>query len=543
MKKLISILLIIFSLLLISRQALSLPNCSGVYESSWNNCIGVWTNWLGAKYVGEFKDGSKSGQGTITFSNGEEYIGQWVDDKRNGQGAVTLPAGEKYFGEWQNGKYNGQGTITFPNGEKYVGQWIDNKRNGKGSVTFSNGQRYDGQWKDDTYNGQGTIILSTGEKYVGQWSGNKRNGQGTNTFVNGSIYIGEWQNDTFNGQGSITFPSGEEYVGQWRSDQRNGQGTITLPTGEKYVGQWSGNKRNGQGTNTFPDGSMYIGEWRDDRYFGQGTTFNQYGVKTQEGVWKDGVFQYAKSIDVPDNAYLSGDGWKCNSGFTQSGNSCIQNSLDDKNYFTSSGSGFAITPDGYVITNYHVIKGCTEVKIHDRDKIIPSAIIVFDPNNDIALLKGNFKPRSFYPLSRSTPSLLTNVYVAGHPFGQDISSSVKVTKGIVSSLRGLENNFSNLQIDAALQPGNSGGPIINNKGNVIGVAVAKLDLDKIVEEYGVVPENVNFGVKANVVINIMESENIKLPSPNKEVMSTSELGAMITDGTYYLSCLIGDGTN
>ena len=543
MKKLISILLIIFSLLLVNRQALSLTNCPGVYDSSWNNCIGVWTNWLGAKYVGEFKDGSKSGQGTITLSNGEEYIGQWIDDKRNGQGAVTLPAGEKYFGEWRNGKYNGQGTITFPNGEKYVGQWIDNKRNGKGSVTFSNGQRYDGQWKDDTYNGQGTIILSTGEKYVGQWSGNKRNGQGANTYVNGSMYIGEWQNDTFNGQGSITFPSGEEYVGQWRSDQRNGQGTITLPTGEKYVGQWSGNKRNGQGTNTFPDGSMYIGEWRDDRYFGQGTTFNQYGVKTQEGVWKDGVFQYAKSIDVPDNAYLSGDGWKCNSGFTQSGNSCIQNSLDFKNYFTSSGSGFAVTPDGFVITNYHVIKGCKEVKIHDKDEIIPSAILVFDPINDIALLKGNFRPRSFYPLSRSTPSLLTNIYVAGHPFGQDISSSVKVTKGIVSSLTGLENNFSNLQIDAALQPGNSGGPIINDKGNVIGVAVAKLDLDKIVEEYGVVPENVNFGVKANVVINIMESENIKLPSPNKEVMSTSELGEMITDGTYYLSCLIGDGTN
>ena len=77
---------------------------------------------------------------------------------------------------------------------------------------------------------------------------------------------------------------------------------------------------------------------------------------------------------------------------------------------------------------------------------------------------------------------------------------------------------------------------MNNKGNVIGVAVSKLNLDKIVEDYGVVPENVNFGVKSNVVINIMESENIKLPKPNLNSLAMSDLSEMITDGTYYLSC-------
>ena len=77
---------------------------------------------------------------------------------------------------------------------------------------------------------------------------------------------------------------------------------------------------------------------------------------------------------------------------------------------------------------------------------------------------------------------------------------------------------------------------MNDKGNVIGVAVAKLDLEKIVDDYGVVPENVNFGVKANTVINILESENIQFPSPNEDVIPSSELGEMITDGTYYLSC-------
>ena len=129
-----------------------------------------------------------------------------------------------------------------------------------------------------------------------------------------------------------------------------------------------------------------------------------------------------------------------------------------------------------------------------------------------------------------------DIYVAGYPFGQDMSTSVKVTQGIISSLTGVANNFSNLQIDAALQPGNSGGPIMNNKGNVVGVAVAKLDLEKIVDNYGVVPENVNFGVKSNLVINILESENIKLLNPNADTIPNKELVKLITEGTYYLSC-------
>ena len=538
MKKLISILVIIFTSLLITAEAYSLPSCSGSYTPSWNMCMGTWTNWLGAKYVGEFKHGSKSGQGAIVLSSGEEYTGQWNDDKRNGKGIVTLSTGEKYDGQWRDGKYSGQGTLTFPSGEKYVGQWRDNKRNGLGTSTFPTGEKYVGQWSQDKYDGQGTITLPTGENYVGQWSDNKRNGQGTNNFANGATYVGEWQNDKFNGKGTLTFSSGEKYVGQWRFDKRSGQGAITLPNGESYVGQWSNDKRNGQGTNTFANGFIYVGEWRDDKFFGQGATFDQSGAKDQEGVWKDGIFQYENINDIPSNAFVSGKNWECNSGYIKNDNSCIKSPQDDKIYSESSGSGFAVNSDGYVITNYHVIEGCQDVNIHDNGKIILSTIITFDPNNDIALLKGNFKPRNFYPLSRSTPKLLTNIYVAGHPFGLNISSAVKVTKGIVSSLTGLENNYSNIQIDAALQPGNSGGPIINNKGNVVGVAVAKLDLDSIIEEYGVVPENVNFGVKANVVINIIESKNIKLPNPNKEVMLTNELGELITEATYYISCRV-----
>ena len=140
------------------------------------------------------------------------------------------------------------------------------------------------------------------------------------------------------------------------------------------------------------------------------------------------------------------------------------------------------------------------------------------------------------PLSTNSPELLQDVYVAGYPFGRKVSTSVKVTKGIISSLTGIGNNYSNIQIDAALQPGNSGGPILDDRGNVVGVAVARLDKIKALKKYGSSPENTNFGIKTSVVRSIPESSNVSSPSPNRSSISKSKLGEMISDGTYYLSC-------
>jgi S1-C subfamily serine protease len=202
----------------------------------------------------------------------------------------------------------------------------------------------------------------------------------------------------------------------------------------------------------------------------------------------------------------------------------------------SSGSGFAVSSDGHVITNYHVINGCKTVKIHHKGKSIPATVVTFDPQNDLALLKGNFRPSTVLPLSTNKPELLQDVYVAGYPFGRKVSTGVKVTKGIISSLTGVGNNFSNIQIDAALQPGNSGGPILDDKGNVVGVAVARLDKIKTLKKLGSLPENTNFGIKTSVVRTILDSSNVSSPNPSRSSISKSKLGKMISDGTYYLSC-------
>ena len=108
---------------------------------------------------------------------------------------------------------------------------------------------------------------------------------------------------------------------------------------------------------------------------------------------------------------------------------------------------------------------------------------------------------------------------------------VKVTNGIVSSLSGIGNDFSQIQIDVALPPGNSSGPILDDSGQVIGVAVAKLDLKLTLESFGVIPENINFGIKSNVLLNLLNSHGVKVSSVKNKNVTKSKIAKMITEGT------------
>ena len=209
---------------------------------------------------------------------------------------------------------------------------------------------------------------------------------------------------------------------------------------------------------------------------------------------------------------------------------------DTKLYSVSSGTGFAVSKNGHIITNNHVTSGCQEVKLHTKDRAVKAKVMSRDSVNDIALIKAEFKPKYVFSLKRDNPKLLEDVFVGGYPFGRALSSSVKGTKGVVSSLAGLGNNYSQIQIDAPLQPGNSGGPIIDTKGQVIGVAVAKLDLKKILENFGTLPDDVNFGIKSNVVLNFLSSNQVQAKTNAQKNVTRDVIAKQITDGTYLLSC-------
>ncbi len=211
---------------------------------------------------------------------------------------------------------------------------------------------------------------------------------------------------------------------------------------------------------------------------------------------------------------------------------------DNKLYSASSGTGFVISNDGYIISNNHVVDQCGKVNLHYRGNIIPTKVIANDKGNDLSLIKVDKKFEDYFLISSEDISLLNEIYVAGYPFGKAISSSVKVNKGVVSSLTGIGDNYSQIQIDAALQPGNSGGPIINDKGNVVGVAVAKLDFKKIMEVFDTIPEDTNFGIKSSVLKTFIKANGIELENENIETMDLKDIGEKITTATVYLDCLM-----
>ena len=328
----------------------------------------------------------------------------------------------------------------------------------------------------------------------------------------------------------VSFVLGDSYLLSCRDgyvSMSDCVGTLTFKNGTRYTGEWKNNRYHGQGTFTDSNGDTFTGEWKNGlrhgrviaTYAGTGDTFT--------GEWENGLLVKHKLI-VADNQADNDPKNEQESNNTD---------IDDKKLLpAASGSGFAISKDGYILTNNHVISGCQALNIHTNGKLLPARIIAKDPINDLALIKGNFKPQTVFYINSSSPRLLDDIYVAGYPFGYEISSSIKMTTGIISSLSGIGNNTANMQIDAAVQPGNSGGPVVDKKGNVVGVAVAKLDAQAVFEDFGVIPENTNFAIKSSTARSFVESNNISLIKKN--AYKGSDLGSYIENGTYYLSCMM-----
>ena len=209
--------------------------------------------------------------------------------------------------------------------------------------------------------------------------------------------------------------------------------------------------------------------------------------------------------------------------------------LDDK-IFTGSGTAFFISDEGHLITNHHVVNYCNITKVNYFGKTGTAKILAYDRVNDLALLETDIIPKDKFDISNRDPKLLDDIYVAGYPFGKAVSSSVKVTKGVVSALAGSQDNYALVQIDAAIQPGNSGGPIVNTSGDVVGVAVAKLDFKDAMESYGVIPENTNFGIKSSILKNFTSANSIKNSEEEPKEVSTEVLGEKIQNATAYVGC-------
>ncbi len=179
-------------------------------------------------------------------------------------------------------------------------------------------------------------------------------------------------------------------------------------------------------------------------------------------------------------------------------------SLEDiKKFSPSSGTGFALTNDGIIVTNSHVVNSATNIIARgingNFSNTYKCRILVEDKNNDLALIKIDDKNfagfgKIPYTLKATSSDVAENVFALGYPLRAIMGDEIKLTNGIISSKTGFQDDITSYQVSVPIQPGNSGGPLFDKSGNLIGVINAKLRGG----------ENVSYAVKISYLKNLIE---------------------------------------
>ncbi|MBK8533940.1 MAG: TerD family protein [Candidatus Competibacteraceae bacterium] len=203
-----------------------------------------------------------------------------------------------------------------------------------------------------------------------------------------------------------------------------------------------------------------------------------------------------------------------------------------------SGTGFCVHPDGYVLTNHHVIEGASEIlgrSPRHRCRLEP---IFADPTNDLALLRTDTPPPGI-ALFRDGPQarLGETVIVVGYPLGGLLGSGPQVTTGNVSSLIGPGDDTRALQFTAPIQSGNSGGPLLDGDGAVVGVVSSKLNAVRVHEMTGDVPQNVNFAIKAALARGFLDAVGVDYRSRlSGGIRAATDIAAEARDFVLKIEC-------
>jgi len=188
----------------------------------------------------------------------------------------------------------------------------------------------------------------------------------------------------------------------------------------------------------------------------------------------------------------------------------------------SQGSGFVFTPQGHLLTCAHVVKGPDVATVWINGVRYPAKVLATDTNLDVALLQvvgeKSFKYLTFAP--DKTYRMGQEVFTMGFPLVEILGTSPRLNKGLVSSTVGMEDNPKQIQISAEVQPGNSGGPLLNADGTVMGLVIATLNpMNVLMRSGGNLPQNVNFGIKNSAIFEFIGNAGVELPVPEAKPMN------------------------
>jgi S1-C subfamily serine protease len=192
----------------------------------------------------------------------------------------------------------------------------------------------------------------------------------------------------------------------------------------------------------------------------------------------------------------------------------------------SSGSGFFVARS-LIATNFHVVENAGEITVTIAGDAVRAEMILRDAQNDLAILRVPAVARS--PLgpeclrigSASAVRAGDRAFALGYPLAGLLASSINVSEGIVNNVVGIQDDPRLFQISIPIQPGSSGSPLINTRGEVIGVVTSTLNNRYLFERAGTMPQNVNFAVKASYLANLLQL----LPEATCEIIGAIDLSA------------------
>ena len=195
------------------------------------------------------------------------------------------------------------------------------------------------------------------------------------------------------------------------------------------------------------------------------------------------------------------------------------------------GSGFAVSSDGFIVTANHVVAGAISIRVHQSIKTLNAKLITSDSINDIAILKVDKPTPDYLPIAPMRSATAGDrVFTVGYPMSDLLGQEPKYTEGVISSLSGIQDSASFLQITVPIQPGNSGGPLVNEKGQVVGIISSTASLLPFMKESGTAPQNLNWAIKADYIrplLNLPEMVQKKYISRKDVIEKTRQATYMI----------------
>tara|TARA_B100000963_G_C22610187_1_gene664498 strand:+ start:135 stop:1820 length:1686 start_codon:yes stop_codon:yes gene_type:complete len=507
-------------------------DCQGmVYEFSFStdyfhglceNGLPVWGEWYysgewkGDYYIGFFDDNGNRWKGTYHFLDGDYVTGESFQEMKSKNDL----------------EYNFFGRYQFKNGNSQIGYMIDTNPSGFGVYLFEEdpselvrkseiGVFSHTSDKRAMLNGYGARETESGT-YIGFW-------------IKGAIANGDYYFEDNNGNVSRYKRSGEYSYGPYslNSSDLSRYNNITdfLESGledltnrmalvDEYIDDYSYISETYIAENNYSDQDIL--ENKNSVYGTQLVTSTQellndlgYSVGEVDGILGDKTIAAIKAFELemqleeltgaPSEELLIALQLAI-----RAQNKSIAQLPDQEPVLISTGTGFYIN-DKNIISNHHVIKNCVYLTDSKEENL---NLLVADVVNDLALLEGPKKTNSI-SISPNPPELGEKIYVSGYPYNSDLKSFM-ITSGNVSSLTGLGKNFTNFSHTAPSQPGNSGGPIVNEYGSLVGILVGgiasadalSVDLESG-EVEGILPQNINFGIKNTVLKSLLSDNDIK----------------------------------